>query len=124
MQWQSKSNQLVVAVGYVTSVLLSVWGVQQLDSSNLLRYPLALLPLVPIGYGVILFLRYVRTLDELQQHIHLEALAFSTAITAGITFTFGFLENVGFPRLGWIWIFPMLLFGWGVGQCIAARRYS
>jgi hypothetical protein len=62
-------------------------------------------------------------MDELQRKIQLEAVVFGFCGTALLTFSYGFLENAGFPHLNWIWIFPLMAALWGLGQAIAARRY-
>src|SRR5687768_940461 len=62
------------------------------------RFPVAVVPVLPTIYGMVAFIRYLRAMDELQRRIHLEALAFSVGCTSIVTFTYGFLENVGLPE--------------------------
>jgi hypothetical protein len=45
--------------------------------------------------------RAVALMDELQRKIQLEAVILSFCGTAILTFSYGFLENVGFPHLNW-----------------------
>ena len=87
------------------------------------RYFVAVTPVVPIIFAVMAVVRRVRTLDELQQRIQLEALAFAFACTAVLTFTYGFLELVGLPHLDWLWVFPLMCSLWAVGLGIASWRY-
>jgi hypothetical protein len=62
-------------------------------------------------------------MNELQQRIQLEALGFSFGATAILTFTYGFLQNVGFSDLNWTWVVPLMIGLWGIGQIVAGRRY-
>jgi hypothetical protein len=63
-------------------------------------------------------------MDELQRRIHLNAVGFGFGATAIITFTYGFLELVGFPAISYIWVLPLMTALWGVGAVVATRRYS
>lgn len=88
------------------------------------RYPVALLPVLPIPFGMLAFVRMLRRLDELQRRIEFDALAYSFGATMLITFTYGFLENAGLPRLSWIWVLPLMGVLWGAARIFAHRRYS
>jgi hypothetical protein len=50
--------------------------------------------------------RHVARIDEYQRQRLLETIALSAAITGAVTFTYGFLETAGFPRLSMfsVWI--------------------
>src|SRR5664279_6266912 len=63
------------------------------------RYPLALSPMLPAAAVLVAFLRFFRSVDELEQRMHLEGLAFAFGASALATFGYGFLEGVGFPHL-------------------------
>lgn len=84
----------------------------------------ALLPVVPGAIVVIVALRFLSRLDELQRKIQFEALAFGFGATAILTFCYGSLQNVGFPDLSWTWIWPLMALLWLVGLIIATRRYA
>ncbi|HYX48588.1 MAG TPA: hypothetical protein VE843_02510, partial [Ktedonobacteraceae bacterium] len=80
------------------------------------RIPLALVPIVPILFAMRAFLRFFSSMDELQRRIQLEAFAFSFGATGILTFSYGLLTYVGFPTLSWVWIFPLMIALWGIGQ--------
>ena len=63
-------------------------------------------------------------LDELQRRIQFEAIAFAFAGTALLTFSYGFVENVGFPHLSWFFVWPIMAILWIIGLGIATRRYG
>lgn len=87
------------------------------------RYAVAVLPMVPAAFMVVAAVRYYRAMDELQQRMELEALAFGFAGTALITFTYGFLEQAGMPSLSWWWVWPIMAGLWIVGGQLARRRW-
>lgn len=97
--------------------------VQRMPEGNPLRYALMLLPVIPIVFGLLAFVRFFESIDEMQKSIHLYALAFAFAASGLLSFTYGLLETVGLPRLSWVWIFPMMIAFWGIGSWLASRRY-
>ncbi len=90
-----------------------------------LRIPIALLPMIA-GFGLLGgVLRRWRTMDELEQRIQSEALAFSVGLTALLTFSYGFLElHASAPVLSYFWVWPVLATGWILGLVIVRRRYQ
>jgi hypothetical protein len=88
------------------------------------RIPVALAPMIPAMFGMMAFVRYMGSMDELQRRIQLEAIAFGFGGTAALTFGYGFLEGVGFPPINWTFIFPLMIGLWGIGVAIAGRRYQ
>jgi hypothetical protein len=61
-----------------------------------------------IGFGLMLWAiaRHIGRVDEYIRRLLLESVSLGAGITAGLTFTYGFLENAGFPRLSMfsVWI--------------------
>ena len=68
--------------------------------------------------------RMMRTLDEMHLRIQFEALGFAFAASALLTFSYGFLENVGFPHISWICVWPVMGLMWMIGLALARRRYQ
>lgn len=87
------------------------------------RFPLALTPMVPATFALWAFVRHLRRMDELQRRIQFEALSIAFGGTALLTFSYGFVENVGFPHLNWFFVWPLMAVLWGIGQALARRRY-
>ena len=117
-------NRFFVLVGlYVLAVL---WNQSQMEQTvdTLPRIMLALLPVLLILIMMREYIKYLRSMDELQRQIQLEALGFSWAATGLITFTLAFLQDVGVPELPIVWVFPMMILLWGAWQPIAQRRYQ
>lgn len=105
---------IAVAVSSLTQVMLS---------EGIARTLCALLPITPMIVVAITVIRQIRQLDELARAIHLEALALAFVGTALITFSYGFLETAGFPRLSMFFVWPLLAALWGFGAWLGWRRY-
>lgn len=67
------------------------------DLGTVLRIVITLLPVIPAALMCWAIVRMMRTLDEMHLRIQFEALGFAFAASALLTFSYGFLENVGFP---------------------------
>lgn len=88
-----------------------------------LRIAVALAPMIPAMAVPFVTLRHLRRIDELQRQIQLEALGFAFAGTAVVTFGYGFLELVGFPRPSSFVIWPIMAGFWILGTVISGRRF-
>lgn len=117
-------EMLAAMVAYVLLLLGSIavlqWGGV---TSDWARAAIALTPMIP-GVGICwAVVRNLRRMDELQLRINLEALAVAFAGTALLTFAYGFLERVGFPRLSLFVVWPLMAGLWIVGGLLCGRRY-
>ena len=111
-------------LGYVVLLALSVWLLASgLAASGTARTVVALLPMVPAAGIVFVVLRQLRRMDELQRRLQVEALALAFAGTAILTFSYGFLELVGFPRLPMFSVWPVMASLWLLGTFLGQRRY-
>ena len=106
---------------YVIVVFVSIKLVGGLEQP--IKTLVALTPLVPAGLALFAYLRFLSRMDELGRRIQLEALAFGFGAAGMLTFAYGFLENVGFPQLSYVWVFPLMIALWGIGGAIASYRY-
>lgn len=88
------------------------------------RYPVALVPMIPLGYLVWAVVRYLRGIDELQRRIQLEGLGFAFAAGSVLTFGYGFLQLVGLPQMSWFFVWPVYAAMWILGGWLAQRRYG
>lgn len=74
--------------------------------------------------GVILLVwalaRHMLRVDEFVRKFSLENMALAAGLTAGLTFTYGFLETAGFPRLSMFVVLPLLFILYGVIACARA----
>jgi len=106
---------------YVIVLWISVSSLDRIDQP--LKTAVALVPLIPAGFALVAYLRFLGRMDELGRRIQLEALAFGFGAAGMLTFAYGFLENAGFPQASYIWVFPVMIALWGIGGAIASYRY-
>ena len=83
----------------------------------------AVLPLIPAGVVVWLVVRQLGRLDEVQKRTQMQALGFSMAATALVTFGYGFLESAGLPRMSATFVLPLMAAFWGLGLVALGLRY-
>lgn len=112
----------IAMLAYVVVLLGSVW-LLNMNPQSPWRFAIALTPVVPAVFALVAFVRFLGRMDELQRRIQFDAIALSFGATAILTFAYGFLEGVGFPRLSWIWILPLMVMLWGLGAALASMRY-
>lgn len=106
---------LMVLVGSVTAV--------QANPNADWKYEVAVLPVVPAALVIWLTVRTLGRLDEVRKRIQMQALGFSMAGTALLTFGYGFLEAVGLPDLNPTLVLPLMTVLWGIGLAVLAVRY-
>jgi hypothetical protein len=106
---------------YVIVLWISISSLDRIDQP--LKTAVALVPLIPAGFALVAYLRFLGRMDELGRRIQLEALAFGFGAAGMLTFAYGFLENAGFPQVSYIWVFPVMIALWGIGGAIASYRY-
>jgi hypothetical protein len=116
--------ELIGALLAYVVLLISAVLILEAEPPLVLRYLVALLPVLPIAYGMWAYRRFLRGIDELQRRIQLDGLAFAVGGTGLLTVAWGFLELAGLPRLSTLWVFPILVWLWGLGSALAARRYQ
>jgi hypothetical protein len=81
-------------------------------------------PMIPVLILIAVIVRQFRRLDEYVRVRALESFAIAGAVTAGWTFTYGFLENAGFPRLSMFTVWEVMGSIWGglaILHCVFRR---
>jgi hypothetical protein len=111
-------------IAYTALLVTSIITLQRYELSKALQVIVTLLPAIPTAFVIIAIMRMLVSSDELQQRIQLFAVSFSAALTGFITFSYGFLENVGFPKFSTFLIFPMLVAFWGISLGYFSRKYQ
>ena len=110
-------------LAYAVILVVSITLLNNTDPGSGWRVPLALLPMIPMVFALLAFVRAFGRMDELQRRVQLEALAFGFGGTALLTFGYGFLQLVGFPQVSWFLVWPIMAALWIVGLALANRRY-
>lgn len=84
---------------------------------------IALIPIVPILMSIRAVLVFHRSMDELHKQIAMEATIIAFFLVGLGSFSYGFLQGVGFPQLDVIWVFPALILAQGAAQFFVRRKY-
>ena len=109
-------------VGYVVLLLGALFLVQRFPAAWW-RFPVMIVPLLPLLLVVRAVARYLVDADELQRRIQLEALAVAFGAGSVLSFGYGLLQTVGLPDLSWLWVWPVYAGCWLIGLLVARRRY-
>lgn len=109
---------------YVLVLIASVTLLKNYEFARVWQIVISLTPALPAIFIIIALMRLLMDSDELQQRVNLLATTFSAVLTGLITFSYGFLENVGFPKLPTFAVLPMLFVLWGIGLSYFTRRYE
>lgn len=115
---------LLSIVAYALILLASIYAIQNIAMAKLLQIIVAVAPAIPVAFVLGAVLRLLKDSDELQQRVNMLAIAFSAVLTGLLTFSYGFLENIGFPKLPTFAVFPTLFVLWGIGLGYFTRRYQ
>ena len=89
-----------------------------------LRTMILVTPMAGFGLAILAIARHVARIDEYQRRTMLETFSIAAAITAAATFSYGFLETAGFPRLSMFSVWPMMAGAWvltGLGRVLLKR---
>lgn len=109
---------------YVVAVIVSTTILNNFEFPQIAQIIITLIPVIPTIFVVISIMRALNDSDELQKRIQLQAVTFSAITTGLITFSYGFLENIGFPPFPSIWILPMMFFLWGMSLGFLWKKYQ
>lgn len=112
-------SMLAYAITLATSLRLLAHGID----NNAARVAISLAPMIPAVALCMSVIGVMRRADEMQRKLQLEALALGFVGTALVTFSYGFLENVGFPRLSAFAVWPVMCGLWVAGVLLGRLRY-
>jgi hypothetical protein len=103
------------------------YALSRFDLEPHLRTVLALVPVVPAAFFLWFLIERIRTFDELQLRIHLDALVLACPLAVLLLITLGLLEPAIPSRTEdwsyrYVWVFPPL-FNF-IGVSITSRRYQ
>jgi hypothetical protein len=114
-------REMAVAFALYALLLLSSIHFGRPMNEGLLRTVVLASPIAGFGLMLLAIARHLRRIDEYLRQRLLETFALAAAITAGITFTYGFLETAGFPRLSMFTVWPVMGVAWGVVDFVRCR---
>jgi len=117
------NRRLVLAIVVYAAILGPSIPLISANPDAAWRFPLAIAPILPFIYGIVGYVRYLRSVDELQRRIALEALAIAFGASAAITFGYGLLQIAGLPEINWSFVWAVMGGCWILGAIYADRRY-
>jgi hypothetical protein len=109
---------------YVVLLLASIRYGRPMDDGAL-RTVVLLSPMIGFGMMIRAIARHVARIDEYQRLRMLESVALAFAITGAVTFSYGFLETAGFPKLSMFSVWIVMGASWGLVNLVRglfARR--
>ena len=109
---------------YAVTLIASVTVLRNFEFARGWQIIISIIPALPVIFVIIALMRLLRDSDELQQRVNLLAVTFSAVLTGLISFSYGFLENIGFPKMPTFAVLPMLFVFWGIGLGYFTRRYE
>ena len=98
--------ELMIALAVYTVLLMAAIRYGRPMEDGWLRTLVLVSPMLGFGLMIRTIVRHFARIDEYQRMRMLENLAVATAITGAVTFTYGFMETAGFPRLSmfYVWV--------------------
>ena len=122
---QRYTRELIVSIiAYSILLVGAIWLINGPLTASNLRFVIVLLPMIPVIFTVRAIVRYLSDTDEMERELQLKSLAISLAGTAFITFTYGFLEVVGLPKISMFSVWPLIAALWVVARFILNRQYQ
>jgi hypothetical protein len=88
------------------------------------RTLLLMSPAIPLMFATWAIVRQFGRMDEFVRLRSLENFAIAAAVTACVSFTYGFLEGAGFPKLSMFWVWGLMGLTWGAVaglRCLVSR---
>ena len=88
------------------------------------RTLLLMSPAIPLLFAIWAIVRQFGRMDEFVRLRSLENFAIAAAVTACVSFTYGFLEGAGFPKLSMFWVWGLMGLTWGAVaglRCMVSR---
>ena len=117
-------NLFLSMIAYSVILITSLTVLKNYEFTRFWQIVISLSPAVPVAFVILAVMRLLKDSDEMQQRVQLLATSFSAAVTGLVTFSYGFLENVGFPKFPTFFIFPMLIAIWGISMGYFSRKYQ
>lgn len=108
------SRELYAALALYAVVLVGALVVGPHAPAGGLRTAVYASPMLPFLLTLWVVVRQFRRSDEFIRKTVLEQLAITAAVTAGWTFTYGFFEIAGYPKLSMFMVWPVMGAVWGL----------
>ena len=107
---------------FLIAVLLLARFVAEHAAEPTIRWLVALMG-VALTAVVVVAMRNLKRMDELERKIHSEAMAFAFLCSILIIAAYTFLKAAGLETPAVRWLLPAMMSCWAVGVLLAFRRY-
>lgn len=101
-------RELIASIALYTVILMAAIHFGRPMEPGVLRTAVLLTPMIGFAAALWAIVRQIRRADEYIRMRLLENVALGAAITAGLTFTYGFLETAGYPKLSMFTVWCVL----------------
>ena len=108
---------------YTLLIFVMVAGLNRFETGNI-RFLFALLPIPAFILAIVGSIRAIWQMDELVRRIQTEAFTLAAIVAALGSFSYGFLELVGFPKINAFFFFPLVCLLHVIFLPIVRRRYE
>ncbi|MBR7746905.1 hypothetical protein [Undibacterium baiyunense] len=108
------SSELGISIVLYTAVLFASIYIAKPMENGWLRTAIVLTPIFPALGAFWAIIRHFRRMDEYMRVWLLEALALAGGLTAVFSFSYGFLEGMGYPKLSGFVIYVVFMGSWGL----------
>lgn len=99
-------RELWMSIALYAAILMLAIRFGRPMQDGLLRTLVLVSPMLGFGVALWAIVRHFGRMDEYIRRMQLENIAVAAAVTAGLSFTYGFLETAGFPKLSMfsVWV--------------------
>jgi len=104
---------LSAMLAYVAVLVGSIWLAKPMED-GLAKTLVLVSPVIPLFLAVWAIARHFGRMDEFQRLRSLEGLAVAAGITAPLSFTYGFLEGAGYPKISMFWVWGVMGISWSL----------
>jgi len=111
-------RELFAALVLYTIILVVAIRFGRPMAPGVLRTAVLLSPMIGFGAAIWAIVRQIQRADEYIRMRLLENVSLAAAITAGLTFSYGFLETAGYPKLSMFTVWCVLCLSLAAVQLI------
>jgi len=117
VKWRYRREMALSFVVYFVLLTASIRYGRPLPDS-VLRTVVLFSPMLGFAGMIWAVARHLNGIDEYQRKFILDTWAIAGALTAAITFSYGFLETAGYPKISMFSVWMIMCGAWGV-TCLA-----
>jgi hypothetical protein len=111
-------RELAGSIALYTVILVGAIRFGRPMEPGVLRTVVLLSPMIGFGAAIWAIARQIGRVDEYVRMRLLENVSLGAAVTAGLTFTYGFLETAGYPKLSMFTVWCVLCLSVAVVQLV------